>query len=414
MLPVPMDGNCLFHSMLKELTRLGLAGDITTAHSLRTHLLSWVETHGNETECNDLTLSTWIELETEEDLDTYVRRLKCDGTWGGIIELYALTELYDVTTCVWEPLGHDSRGGVRYTRRHSLESNSAKNSSRSGDSSGSSERSETQSSPSSTASNDSDDKESRGELDHESSLRVPSGPTVHLHYNGCSHYCVFVPDVDEDQMMVPSPVRGRTLHPAGAPHAANPSSSASASDVPEHETQHVQPPCPAPALPGGPKTRSSSSSSSAGIVTGSSRGSAASRPAKISRPSIGAHPRSSPPSSNRASASAKSAATARDGVATVLSSARTFRTAHGGSRVMAPKLAASTARLAGTQPRAGSTHAALRRGSSHASSRTLADRKRPFGDLSSAVRLGLRFERGSGLPGPRMHKHGNAPREVRV
>ena len=45
-----MDGNCLFHSMLKELTRLGLAGDITTAHSLRTHLLSWVETHGNETE----------------------------------------------------------------------------------------------------------------------------------------------------------------------------------------------------------------------------------------------------------------------------------------------------------------------------------------------------------------------------
>ena len=84
-------------------------------------------------------------------------------------------------------------------------------------------------------------------------------------------------------------------------------------------------------------------------------------------------------------------------MATVLSSARTFRTAHGGSRVMAPKLAASTARLAGTQPRAGSTHAALRRGSSHASSRTLADRKRPFGDLSSAVRLGLRFERGSGL-----------------
>ena len=130
---------------------------------------------------------------------------------GGASLSYALTELYDVTTCVWEPLGHDSRGGVGTLSatlarvQLSQEQQPQRRQQRQ------QRRSETQLLPSSTASNDSDDKESRGELDHESSL-VPSGPTVHLHYNGCSHYCVFVAsDVDEDQMMVPSPVRGRTL-----------------------------------------------------------------------------------------------------------------------------------------------------------------------------------------------------------
>jgi hypothetical protein len=43
-------------------------------------------------------------LETEESLENYVARLKADGEWGGIIELYALTEMFDVCTCVYEPV----------------------------------------------------------------------------------------------------------------------------------------------------------------------------------------------------------------------------------------------------------------------------------------------------------------------
>ena len=57
-----------------------------------------------ETECAELTLAQWIELETEESLEQYVTRMSRNAEWGGIIELYTYTEMFEVTTYVWEAL----------------------------------------------------------------------------------------------------------------------------------------------------------------------------------------------------------------------------------------------------------------------------------------------------------------------
>ncbi len=164
--PVPMDGNCLFTAALRELTRLGLNGHLSTAAHMRAAIMDWVQRRGGDTQCAELTLAEWIMLETEESLENYVARLKTNGEWGGIIELYALTEMFDVCTCVYEPVTRSSRrrssscsaGGSsssserqRYARRHAL-------------------------------------------VGRRASEREPKAPRVHLHYNGTSHYSIFVPD----------------------------------------------------------------------------------------------------------------------------------------------------------------------------------------------------------------------------
>lgn len=164
-IPVPMDGNCLFHSALRELARVGLAGGIHTAKALRTALLDWVETHGTLT-CADLQLATWIELETDEDLATYCARLRRDGQWGGTVELFALAELFRVTACVWEPI--EGQRGSRYHPRHTFAASAG------------------------------DVGCSKGGGDVPASVSAAPEPCVHLHYNGSSHYSIFVPDREED------------------------------------------------------------------------------------------------------------------------------------------------------------------------------------------------------------------------
>jgi hypothetical protein len=200
-----MDGNCLFHAAVRELKRLHVA-DVPDARALRTRLINWVAAHGDSAaeaamppaaapasappsarpssrgvkaprcdKCDGKhetdacpyfqkareestappTLAEWIALETDEKLEAYVRRLHRDGEWGGIIELYALTEVFGVRTCVWEPLGRDARGRPTFTLRHSIERNSS-----SGTAAG----------------------------------RDTSPRVIHLHYNGSSHYSVFAPD----------------------------------------------------------------------------------------------------------------------------------------------------------------------------------------------------------------------------
>lgn len=170
----PMDGNCLFHAAFRELKRLSKNGDVSSPRTLRRTVVDWIATRGSEVECADLKLSQWIELETEEDLKQYVSRMGRDGEWGGIIELYALTEMFNVTTCVWEPAG--STGGQRcYTQRHSLEGR-------------------------------------RSEKDREPGPETARS-SAHLHYNGTSHYSVFVPD---------SPPMPASVHAAdGAPVPAS-------------------------------------------------------------------------------------------------------------------------------------------------------------------------------------------------
>jgi hypothetical protein len=187
--PVPMDGNCLFTAALRELKRLGLNGSLSTATHMRAAIMEWVQARASETKCAELTLAEWIMLETEESLENYVARLKADGEWGGIIELYALTEMFDVCTCVYEPVfGSSSRN----SGRSSSSSSSSDSSSSSGSGGGSGERQRYA--------------RRHALVGRRVSEREPKAPRVHLHYNGTSHYSVFVPDerVDESLSAVSS------------------------------------------------------------------------------------------------------------------------------------------------------------------------------------------------------------------
>ena len=88
---MPADGNCLFHAMFHELRRLGLGTEVCDAHALRLHLADWIQQHGDKAECAGLSLAEWIQLETDDELAGYVARMRRDGEWGGITEMYALT-----------------------------------------------------------------------------------------------------------------------------------------------------------------------------------------------------------------------------------------------------------------------------------------------------------------------------------
>ena len=200
--PVPMDGNCLFTAALRELKRLGLNGSLSTATHMRAAIMEWVQARASETKCAELTLAEWIMLETEESLENYVARLKADGEWGGIIELYALTEMFDVCTCVYEPVfGSSSRNSGR------SDSSSSSSSSGSGSGSGSGERQRYA--------------RRHALVGRRASEREPKAPRVHLHYNGTSHYSVFVPDerVDESLSAVSSYRATALAAAAGAPSA---------------------------------------------------------------------------------------------------------------------------------------------------------------------------------------------------
>ena len=182
--PVPMDGNCLFTAALRELKRLGLNGSLSTATHMRAAIMEWVQARASETKCAELTLAEWIMLETEESLENYVARLKADGEWGGIIELYALTEMFDVCTCVYEPVfGSSSRN----SGRSSSSSSSSDSSSSSGSGGGSGERQRYA--------------RRHALVGRRVSEREPKAPRVHLHYNGTSHYSVFVPDERIDESL---------------------------------------------------------------------------------------------------------------------------------------------------------------------------------------------------------------------
>ena len=177
---VPKDGNCLFHSFHRELVRLSVANlDIPTAAALRHILMEWIAKHGDKTECAELTLAQWIELETEESLEQYVTRMSRNAEWGGIIELYAYTEMFEVTTYVWEALKVDNGQTPRFALRHSLEGR------------------------------------------HCASSRRDLGTmvqTVHLFYNGTNHYAVFVPDTPDATAHLPQ--ASPTLRGAGSAESA--------------------------------------------------------------------------------------------------------------------------------------------------------------------------------------------------
>ena len=150
--PVDPDGDCMFSASLSELKRLGVARDrkVVDVHQLRSSLLDWVSRNGDAI-CAGLTISQWIEFETGETLAGYERRMRRRSEWGGVVELYALTQVFGISVSVWEPAGSDGS----FARRHRLAGTG------------------------SVTCNVSDS-------------AAPS--SVHLFYNGINHYNVFVPD----------------------------------------------------------------------------------------------------------------------------------------------------------------------------------------------------------------------------
>ena len=267
-----------------------------------------------------------------------------------------------MTTCVWEPFGPTASGGFRYTRRHALEGSSA-----------------------------------RQQEDERSGQR-----TVHLHYNGCSHYSVFVPDAEvETEQPVPQP-------PAAAAPATAPASSKACAEG-------VAPP-PAPLSTTLPQSRPSG-------VASVGRASAVGSAGAAARP--GSHGRSASAVSHRA---VKSARPHGSGVGSSQRAADDFarRAAHvhavaTARRASTPAGAAAAGRrprvppaavVPRSQPLSASTassrlHAAARHGTRRAATLS-AHGKRPFSDLvAERVKLSFRLEPRAGLPPAR-------PREVRV
>lgn len=416
-LPVPMDGNCLFHSALRELGRVGLAGNCHSAAALRKALLDWVETHGKVV-CADLQLATWIELETDEDLASYCARLKRDGQWGGTIELFALAELFGVTACVWEPLLRD-HGGWRYQQRHTFAGGSA--------SSGASAAAKAGASASCA-----DDGASLPSMSGSSPDTDAVPPTVHLHYNGSSHYSIFVPDEELGDGIDHRTEVTLVSEPTGAiPSRQHGSCCSSTKD--EHETRQEQPPCPAPVAgrcsTSSHRGSSHTSATGASIAAGGSscRGESSGTPGRnVMGRATKAAPRAAGYRNSVGTQRAISAALAAKGRADFSSAAAILRPSSvqrshtsGGVRAHAPRSAASSRAHTATTHRhasvnhnaATSRHHTTRAAvlSSRTSSRNLPG-KRSLADLGlshAAVKLGLRVS--SAHLG-----HANGPREVRV
>ena len=374
--PVPMDGNCLFHSAFRELRRLRLAQDVGSAHALRLKLLDWIATNGTKAECNDLTVEQWINLETEESLKTYVNRLKRNGEWGGIVELYALTEVYDVVTCVWEPLGRGP-DGWRYTRRHSLDPGSARSGKSDGTKSGSSTS--------------------------RSGAGSSSSAAVHLHYNGCSHYSVFEPDEQ------PSSKQRKTATPRKSPRKASAAAAAPSATT----AAFVAAPSATCPLPQREMPAVAAKAAAAGAISSRLRGSSSSSSSEATRP------RPWEPGGRWSS-------TARAETGT----AGTRRLPSGTARAASPPSAASPKRAPSPshRPSSSSTTAAKPRPRSTASTHrpsipqvltshrnvyvhqrtnsrggrvgVAMAAKRPFSDFASRAKMSFRMERGAGLPGP--------------
>jgi hypothetical protein len=93
---VSADGKCLFHAALRELRRLGLFTEPGATDDgvdrLRADVLTWIANNG-ETLCFGQTIEQWINAETNETLAEYTKRMRKPDKWGGVIELYALTQV---------------------------------------------------------------------------------------------------------------------------------------------------------------------------------------------------------------------------------------------------------------------------------------------------------------------------------
>ena len=116
----PGDGSCLFHSLLYGLLQLParfrtLQSSRTVSEGscdeLRRGLADWVALNSTM-EVEGMQISTWIDAEKKESVVDYVDRMRKPNEWGGSIEMTACSRLLGVNVWVYQRAG---RRGFRRT-----------------------------------------------------------------------------------------------------------------------------------------------------------------------------------------------------------------------------------------------------------------------------------------------------------
>jgi len=90
----PADGSCLFHSL-----SYGLA-DRSSASSLRREICGFIAKNPDMT-ISDTSIKDWVKYDSNEAVSSYAQRMS-GGTWGGGIEMAAMTRLKNVNVHVYE------------------------------------------------------------------------------------------------------------------------------------------------------------------------------------------------------------------------------------------------------------------------------------------------------------------------
>jgi hypothetical protein len=94
---VPGDGSCLFHSIAYPLKSPKFTGV-----QLRDITSKVIEKHSDSL-LHGISLKNWIEWESGDTVQQYVRKLK-NGMWGGALEMTILASLLNIHFYVYAPI----------------------------------------------------------------------------------------------------------------------------------------------------------------------------------------------------------------------------------------------------------------------------------------------------------------------
>lgn len=92
--PQPGDGSCLFHSLSYGLS------DRSSASTLRREICAFIAKNPEE-EIGDTALKDWVSYDSGGTVNAYAQKMS-SGTWGGGIEMAALTRMKHVNVHVYE------------------------------------------------------------------------------------------------------------------------------------------------------------------------------------------------------------------------------------------------------------------------------------------------------------------------
>ena len=88
------DGSCLFQS-------LGYWLDLESFETRR-RICNFISREASKLTIGDMSLQSWIETESDMNLNSYIDNLRKPNTWAGQAELFACSHQFNVTIFVWE------------------------------------------------------------------------------------------------------------------------------------------------------------------------------------------------------------------------------------------------------------------------------------------------------------------------